>query len=321
MKVIIVPTSGGGFIGQLGVMRHLCNLGVIPEIAVACSGGCLASYILLAAGFIVPELDRIVSSLSSDVLLRKHVPWLPQLPSFLKYKSIYRISPNSKPFLIDILSQDKLHEMEIWAGLHNKTTHNAEFFCNKSKEEAIMKELIPSDAARSGGLRFCNFDISTLADIIYGSASIPFFLDGTRIGTSVYVDGGVSAASPITFCGDTLKSIAKEKGEPLQLFYISSYDLDQYTESPTFGGIISDLLHSNAVLNCEYAKRLDDWHEVVVADLQNFLEVYHDTSYCIVLSPIEYVSLDFTHFSPSEALEKMRSVNIRFRVWLKDKLT
>lgn len=38
MKIYILPISGGGFVVQLAIIQHLCELKYVPDLCLASSG-------------------------------------------------------------------------------------------------------------------------------------------------------------------------------------------------------------------------------------------------------------------------------------------
>lgn len=288
-----LPISGGSFTSQCALLgalydtkkklnnnRFTSSKQYLPDICLAASGGNIASYLLLAADGSGEGMMRILRTLHSDLFIRN---WFPDYMSFLPtgilgiFKgSLYR--PGYGPgFLFNrYFCLKTIQNVEIWTGTHNVTTNKAEFFCNKSVENAHIQqsffenEMELYDVMK---LRYLSDEpdtINMLAKASMASASIPYIVKSQQIGDHLYSDGGVMYSSPTLPLINELYRLVKghkyekeiqmnSEGEikvtqkilpprRLRHFYFSPYDTyskEIVLVSRTINGPLAQILHAN----------------------------------------------------------------------------
>ena len=84
MNIYCIPSSGGRFACQLGLLSEVCGILDKPCTILATSGGNLSSYILLASDYSANGILRVCNYISSKLF---SMTWWPKnlnfLPSFI----------------------------------------------------------------------------------------------------------------------------------------------------------------------------------------------------------------------------------------------
>lgn len=214
LRVFVAPISGGALVCQIALMKEIsmargcfdtnpCNLA--PHICMGSSGGNIANYISLAAGWNPYAFNRITSLLDADMLTKS---WWPQHLDFLPTSligifsgSLYRQGYGACKLFHNIFTPKIITSVEVWTGVFNKTKGKAQMFCNKREGETYVTHVRferDRDLFNCEPLTYTNGNIELIAKISVASASIPVLISEQTIYGSHYVDGGIMYASPLT---------------------------------------------------------------------------------------------------------------------------
>ncbi len=305
--VYSLPVSGGSFAAQLGLLSELyearkkqyngkfkSHKDYAPDLIFSASGGNVAAYSGFAGDWSYEGIIRVCKDFTSEMFVRS---WFPPMMNFLPTAligiftgSLYRPGYGAKYLFERCFNLQTIQEIEIWTGTYNRTTNQAEFFCNRSQERALIQEIFfDADADKYAvmPLRYMSDEpnvLENLAKISMASASIPYVVEEQKIGQHSYSDGGVMYASPTSaFCNEIFRLVKghifdnvlcmsndgtmsneKEILKPRRLrhFYFSPYDINspEVTQScKTVNTAITQILYTNllsdraaAVLNLQH---------------------------------------------------------------------
>lgn len=227
MNILVLPVSGGGFVSQLAILEHLCEIGYVPNLTLASSGGNVSAYIAAAANWKWSKIECIARQLSQSLFSR---PW----NSVMSFSLVigyfkgdaYNKGNGVKDFLERYFTPKTITKYEIWTGTYNRKRQKARLFSNRSKEESILDvNHIDHDLTQSMESVFTNGDINLIAEESIASASIPAVVPPQQIMDEDYVDGGVAGASPLTIMQEPILRYVREKSKSLHITYVNSIDL------------------------------------------------------------------------------------------------
>lgn len=243
MLVLVLPVSGGGFVSQLGILQHLCEIAFVPDVTLASSGGNVASYICSAANWRWASIERIARELSHGFFVQ---PWanIPGLSMVIGYfkGDMYHQGTGVHSFLSQYFDNETIMKHEIWTGTYNKTQQKARLFCNLTRENSHLDPcLINHELTQSLEPVYAGGNIALIGDASIASASIPSVVAAQRIFGEDYVDGGVAGASPMSIMKDPLLDYVAQNKCPLHLVYVNSVDLS----NPQHGNAGSNNLIDN----------------------------------------------------------------------------
>jgi hypothetical protein len=243
MFVLVLPVSGGGFVSQLGILQHLCEIGFIPDVTLASSGGNVSAYICSASNWRWAGIERIAQELSPGFFVQ---PWatIPALSIIVGYfkGDMYHQGTGVHSFLNRYFDSETITKHEIWTGTYNKTQQKARLFCNLTRAESILDPcLIDHELTQSLEPVYAGGDIALIGDASIASASIPGVVAAQRIYGEEYVDGGVGGASPMSIMKDPLLDYVKQHDCPLHLVYVNSVDLSHPHPAVTTGNFIDNV--------------------------------------------------------------------------------
>lgn len=222
MDVLICHVSGCAFTYQLGLLRHLTDVGYRPKLALGSSGGNAVNYIGAAAGWKSSGIERVAKTLSQDLFVS---PWLspPLLGATRGFfeGSLYNQGKGLSDLLSRYFTPSLVMEQEIWTGTYNRKRQKARLFCNRSRESSIINPSnINTDLLPCLPAVYMDGNLDYIGKVSIASASIPALVPPQIIDGEPYVDGGVHCASPLLLMQDALLALGK-----LHITYINSVDL------------------------------------------------------------------------------------------------
>lgn len=335
MYVLILPVSGGGFVSQLAILQHLCEVNFIPDVTMASSGGNVAAYVASAAQWKWAGIERIGSELNHNLFVR---PWSSIGP--VSYAmgyfngNIYDRGTGANDFICKYFDEKSVTKDEIWTGTFNKNKKRARLFCNRNKEEAILDIAhVDHDLTRSMESCFACGDLKLIAEASIASASIPGVVPSQKIHDEDYIDGGVARASPLRIMQEPILKYVATKQCPLHLIYVNCMDLS-YTEQQSARNILdtwkqaaSDLMTFQNAIDRQSAYDLLRCHPGSVNkkefdcnfdNLVRLQQIQMKTNYTLVeFYPTDDYDINITNFSGADVVNNIRRAypNCKCRLW------
>lgn len=255
MYIITLPVSGGGFVSQLAIISHLCEIGIKPDLTLASSGGNVAGYVAAAAEWKWPSILRISRELNQDLFAK---PWssISSIAFIMGYfkGEIYNRGNGVSDFLHKNFTPVSISNYEIWTGTYNKNRQKACLFCNRDTS-ILDLSVIDHDLTQSMTPVFCNSNIDQIATVSIASASIPALVPPQFINDEPYVDGGVAGASPLTIMQEPILKYIRDNDQDMHIIYINSVDLSSSDLSPchnvldNWKQVTKDLVRSQTVID------------------------------------------------------------------------
>lgn len=257
MYVLVLPVSGGGFVGQLSIIQHLCEAKFVPDVTLASSGGNVAAYVAAAANWKWAGIQRISRELNKDLFAK---PWnsFVSLSFIIGYfeGNVYNKGCGVKGFLSEYFTKDTITKYEIWTGTYNRSKQKGCIFCNRSKEKSIMDtDCIDHKLTQSMDPIFADGDFEIIARAGIASASIPALVPAEIINGDAHIDGGVAGASPLAIMQEPILKHVKDNNESLHIVYVNSVDLsksslkDCHNVIDTWRQATNDLIRSQTVID------------------------------------------------------------------------
>lgn len=250
MHVLVCPVSGGAFPVQLGFMIETAKLRsdtcrILPfyDVALASSGGNLATYIAMGGDFTSIGIEGVVNKMSPSIYLSS---WWPKpfssvIPSWTigYYKgSLYDRGNGGEKLFEDLFTYDTIGKLEVWTGTLNRSKGKAEIFTNLCEGESrINTNRFLHERLNAMPLNYARRDPKTIARISYASAAIPVLIPSVKMDDCYYVDGGTAYSSPLTPLQDCLKVNHEEN---LHIDYLSSYDLESNDKLTSYSNIVQN---------------------------------------------------------------------------------
>lgn len=254
MNVLTLPGSGKQFLCQLVALQHLCEVNYEPNLILGSSGGNLCSFIASAAQFKWQAVERIAKQLRSSFFAK---PWHDFRP--LSYSigffngTAFTTGEGLPEFLATYFTKETINRYEIWTGTYNKDLQKFRLFCNKSKEESILKHCdMDYEVTQSMEPYFCNGNFELISKAGLASASIPGLVPAVKIDEYYYSDGVTAGASPLTLMQGV---ILKSTTNCLHITYINAKDLSKPNLLPhhnlfdTWKQAVNDLIKSQTLID------------------------------------------------------------------------
>jgi predicted acylesterase/phospholipase RssA len=255
MKIIVCPISGGGFPVQLGILSLLCDVKYKPDLALASSGGNVATYVTIAAQWSSQHIKRLIKSLDSNFFIKSwtHDSLLSFIPSwtigFFK-ESFFNYSHNGINFFQEHLTPKLVQDIEVWTGTVECNQKRAQLFCNRDEKKSCISCMGVIATTNNSGITehkdvkdvkshvdtklygclepiYLNGDLKLIAQAALASASIPTMVPPQNIKGKLYSDGGVTHASPLTIMKDAINNLEELHNPGLHITYINSFDLEK----------------------------------------------------------------------------------------------
>lgn len=252
-SILILPVSGGAFVTQLAILKHLCDVEYRPNITLASSGGNVAAYVASCSDWKSQGIDRVSNELNSTYFAKCWHP-LSCIAYFVGFLSgnLYKRGSGPEQFIRDNFHEDDIMKDEIWTGTYNHIKKKIRLFCNKNKSVLNM-ELVDLALTQCLAHVYMHGDVSLISKVLIASASIPTVVPPQKITINneeeEYVDGGVAGASPLKTMQSPLIEYSKDKN--VLLIYVSPIDLtcDTTTNNVmTKNNSISDYSSSRTLL-------------------------------------------------------------------------
>ena len=253
MQLLILPVSGGGFVSQLAILTHLCQLKYKPDITFASSGGNVAAYVASAANWQWSQIERVAEDISHDLFAQawSSIPALSSLIGFFSGNA-FKQGKGVKEFFLKHFEAETIGQYEIWTGTYNKTRQQACLFCNKTREQSQVDfskiDLFVTQCMEPKYLQDTD-PLPRIAKISTTSASIPAVVDGQIFDGEYYVDGGVCGSSPFTIMHSCFNP-----PENIHITYVNCLDLASpiYNEGinvlDTWRQATTDLIRSQTLI-------------------------------------------------------------------------
>lgn len=270
--VYVCPVSGEAFTCQLALLCeiNIANINIHkrgkgnntkPDMVLASSGGNIAAYVALMAGWNANGIYRLSKLIESGMLIQN---WWPEFLSFLPSGligifsgSLYRLGYGVRTVFSNFLTKVQCESVDMWTGTFHKKTNKAQFFSNKSEgethinSERLEKDMKTYDCAP---LFYTNGDLDTLADVSVASASIPCLVQEKYVGGSAHSDGGIAYASPLCAFSMEILRVVEETKKSLHMVYFSCYNMELVEEKyrgikGNFGSSLASLIRSLSVLD------------------------------------------------------------------------
>lgn len=341
MKVTVLPVSGGAFPTQIASLLELNLANNPPELILGSSGGNVAAYLCLAADWSPYGVERLLGNVNSELFLQS---WWPHglrfIPSWMLgyfYGSFYQQGKGSEELFKNIFTPSTIRQIEIWTGTINRNESKAQFFCNKSEHDSIIKNCNFNPKFRGClPLIYLNGDIESLAKVSIASVSIPTLVPEQVINGNSYADGGTFFASPLTGLQD---QIGRQK--ELHIDYLSSFDI-QGDAPPRF---CNNLIQNGTFTLHEIIRSICIQDRSVALDLLKFNSCQHEIVYfsegdcsagviqyiseqrtkhrrsLLELYPKDNDAIDLTNFTSVDIVNliKKTRANYRYRFWFLSK--
>lgn len=232
--VVAASISGGCFPHQLSALRKLSRSGLNPRVGIGASGGNVSLYLSLAGRWKPDGIERIASNLTEKFFIESWYPYISdyiptELAILMSYSkgSIYRPSDLSSKLFDLYFSPGDITETEIWVGAVNEKTGSLALFCNRCRDQSIIKgNRIDRRMFKVEKLNWFSGDKDKICKSIVASSAVPTIVEPVLINDVRYVDCGVKFASPLTPLRDEIRAIAKENNNSLHIIYLSGYDVE-----------------------------------------------------------------------------------------------
>ena len=238
MRVQVLPSSGSSFPAQLALLNELALIGKLPDIILATSGGNASAYIASAADWSLSNIERIIKTIPPNAFAN---PWSNIIPtiSMAFFKgTMYNKGSGVKEFFRDQYTKDSITRIEIWTGTMNRDANKAQFFCNRTCPNAIIK---PTGRMSDGCLPLIYLDgnIDDISTICHASASIPTIVPEVQFRDINYADGGIFYSSPLSGLRYSLLDLAL-KSQNFHIDYISSFDMSAHGSNEVYTNILDN---------------------------------------------------------------------------------
>lgn len=335
MRILVLPVSGGGFVTQLAIIQHLCEIKYIPDLVLASSGGNVAAYIAAAANWKWPSIERISRELSQDLFVK---PWnqVSSLSMIIGYfkGNIHNKGSGIHDFFRRYFTPETITKYEIWTGTYNKNRQRSRLFCNRSKETSIVDiSYIDYELTQCMEPIFTNGDMNLIGDAGVASASIPSIVPAQKIYEEDYIDGGVAGASPLTIMQEPILKYVQKHQENLHIVYVNSVDLSNPNIKPghnlfdtwrqTANSLIKfqtviDRLAAYELLRCHNGNIYKEEFNCNYENMKRINTVQDKISYSMLeIYPINHVELPLSSFTGNDVVNAIRSAygNCKCRLW------
>jgi predicted acylesterase/phospholipase RssA len=335
MYILVLPVSGGGFVSQLAILQHLCEVQFVPDLTLASSGGNVAAYVAAAANWKWAGIERIASELTQELFAK---PWnnISSLSLIIGYfkGDVYNKGSGVHNFISRHFSPTSITKYEIWTGTYNKGRQKARLFCNRSKDNSIMDvTCIDHDLTQSMEPIFTDGNIELISEAGVASASIPAMVPAQKIFNEDYIDGGIAGASPLTIMQEPILKYTRERDEPLHLVYINSVDLSR-TDKTQIRNVFDnwrqaghDLVRSQTVidrlsgydlLRCHLGSMNKAEFICTYDNMQRIRQIQSKVKYSMLeIFPLDRYDIDLVKFNGYDVITAIREAykNCKCRLW------
>lgn len=335
MYLLVLPVSGGGFVSQLAIIQHLCEINFTPDLTLASSGGNVAAYIGAAANWTWPGIERIAREMSQDLFV---TPWttVASLAKIIGYfqGNIYNKGTGVCDFLKRHFNDKSIVDYEIWTGTYNKNRRKARLFCNRHKKDSILNiSCIDHDLTQSIEPKFANGNMDLIASTAIASASIPALVPAERIDNEEFVDGGVAGASPLVIMQEPIIRYVRHNKTSLHIIYVNSMDLctsnsnqcknvvdtwKQATHDVVKSQIVNDRISAYNLLRCHSGDMNKDEFDCTYENMKRIKLIQEKIDYSMLeIFPTESHDVNIVSFKGDDVVAAIRKVygKCRCRLW------
>jgi predicted acylesterase/phospholipase RssA len=201
---VVLPVSGQALTSQLGIMLALSGKGYRPSLSLGASGGAIVATQGINNNWQQSTWFSQLYNICDFELLRKYpLGYLQALlePSiFLRGHGLYNY--------LEIITSgdlDAFRNNELIINAYNTTTGKTELFSTARRSCSILRDKmgpmellgVAYNVQYLGDLEDCDYR-DALRKTLLATSSVPIVFDPVCIGSSRYVDGGVSFSSPLT---------------------------------------------------------------------------------------------------------------------------
>ena len=333
MFILVLPISGGGFVSQLTILQHLCEIKFIPDVTLSSSGGNVAAYIAAAGNWTWPGIERVARELNQGLFVQ---PWngIPSLSMMIGYfkGDVYNKGCGVHNFLQRYFDSDSIMHDEIWTGTYNKNRQQARLFCNKKRGSTTLDAShIDHDLTQSMTPVFAAGSIAIIGDASMASASIPAIVPPQKILGEDYIDGGVASASPLTIMQEPI--LQRTRTTSMHMIYVNSVDLSRPINKPihnvidTWRQATSDLIRSQTVidrlagyeiLRCHPGTMHKNEFKCNYDNLLHVKEIQQHVRYSFLeIYPIQNYEINIASFNGTDVVTAIHAAynNCRCRMW------
>lgn len=339
MKIYVLPISGGGFAVQLSFLKiineatkKLYDTGIKPDLVLGSSGGQVAAYIAMIGNWDNAMIMKNVNLIKSSLFIESWTPsFFPTWIVFPLTGSIYRSGNGIRNLFRKVYTPTSITSTEIWSGTYNSKTQKSAMFCNLSSDKAKIKDFKDDkyiyDSEKS---MYLNGNIDDIAKVAYASASIPYVTPGVLIHDEIHIDGGVAFCSPIIPMKHQVIDVIRAgatKDDPLQIYYFSSYDMNEKFSDNFYLGSVGLLIH--AMLIQDRASTVDLLREFgpisecpkIYSDLnikkfEEIMTLYSKKSFILMFYPLKADSVSITSFGSKEVVDILKRNELNFSVMI-----
>lgn len=199
MQLVVLPVSGGAFVVQLAIVRHLSQVRYRPDLTLSSSGGNVVAYIAAAGDWQWAAITRISQDLSWRLFVDNwcSVSSISYIIGF--FSDVFKHGKGVPAFIERHFSDDTIQKYEIWTGTFNKTRRQSHMFCNRSPDTSVVNySAIDREITQSLPPTYLDGHLPTIATVTVASATIPGLVPPQTIDKELYVDGGMCGASPLS---------------------------------------------------------------------------------------------------------------------------
>jgi hypothetical protein len=338
MRIYVLPVSGGGFPAQLGLLREIYRAtmtdsepGITPDLVFASSGGNVAAYLAMANNWTDVGIIKNGQMVDSNVFVESWTPsFFPTWIAFPMTRSIYRTGKGVDDLFQSFYTCQSIQKTEIWTGTYNNSSQRAALFCNKSFEEAKIKDnKVETYIYDSEPLHYLSGNVDTIGKVCYASASIPYLTPGIIIDNERHIDGGVSYASPLIPMSNYLsQTISRLPAiEKIQIHYFCSYDMSEKFSDSIYSQSIGLLIHSSLLQDRAFTLSLlrqygkvspspEVYLKLTTQTLRLLLSQIKEKSYALFLFPDGSPSVAMTSFRGKDILNVIKTVEKGYNAFL-----
>lgn len=335
MYVLVLPVSGGGFVSQLGIIQHLCESNIIPDITFASSGGNVAAYVASASKWHWAAIERTAHNLSNDLFVSNwnSTTSLSMIIGYFK-TNVYNKGIGVRDLLTKYFDHSDITKDEIWTGTYNKNKQKARLFCNKKREDCILDTSnMDHDLTQTMEAVFADGDIDLIAKYSVASASIPALVPPSIIFEEEYVDGGMATASPLTIMQEPILKHIRKNDTPLHIIYVNSLDLSsprsnainnvldtwrQATINLIRSQTVVDRLAGYELLRCNPGTMNREEFLCNYDNMQRVKEIHNKVKYSMLeIYPVGNYDIDISSFTGDDVINGIKAsyADCKCRLW------
>jgi hypothetical protein len=332
MHIWVLPSSGGKFPNQIGLLSEVCGNLDKPSIICGTSGGQISAFIALASDY---SCNYIKSELFSHSWWPHHLNFMPSWIIGTFKGSIYKAGSGGENVMKHIFTPYNITQCELWIGTTESISGKAQLFCNKCQEDSILGNVEFDFKLRNcKPHKFLNGDVTKIAKVSTASAAIPVYIPSVIIDDIEYSDGGSSFWSSLSPLSESIDLLCKD--QKLHLTYFNSCDIESECDikcntnivrntDTTIERILKTLAITDRLAGIDLIRKHKDYqilyfegkcNSEVLQKIQSHLK-YVQRSF-LELYPKHKAEIDITNFEPAD-IHKIISDTRKcyyFRLWI-----